>query len=133
VLPSRNGVAWFQGLYFFATGIWPLVNIASFQAVTGPKTDHLVTGREGDHWLVNTVGVLVISIGLTLITAAWRGNVSFEAIVLGISSAFALIAIDVVYVLRGVILPVYLVDAGIELVIVSAWLVEIVRVRRKSA
>jgi hypothetical protein len=126
-------VAWFQGLYFLATGIWPLVNIASFQAVTGPKTDHLVTGREGDHWLVNTVGALIISIGLTLITAAWRSNVSFETIVLGISSAIALITIDVVYVLRGTILPVYLGDAGIELVIVAAWLMAIVRVRVKAS
>jgi len=133
MFPSRNGVAWFQGLYFLATGIWPLVSIASFQAVTGPKTDHLVTGREGDHWLVNTVGALVISIGLTLITAAWRSNVSFETIVLGISCALALIAIDVVYVLRGAILPVYLGDAGIELVIVAAWLMAIVRVRGKAS
>ena len=29
-----------QGLYCLITGVWPLVSIDTFQAVTGPKTDH---------------------------------------------------------------------------------------------
>ncbi len=28
-----------QGVFYLATGIWPLVNIQSFEMVTGPKTD----------------------------------------------------------------------------------------------
>lgn len=28
-----------QGTFYLATGIWPLVHIESFVAVTGPKTD----------------------------------------------------------------------------------------------
>jgi hypothetical protein len=39
------------------------LNIRSFQAVTGPKTDL---------WLVQTVGVLVTVIGLTLCLATFR-------------------------------------------------------------
>jgi hypothetical protein len=85
-------IAWSQGSYFAATGIWPLISIRSFQAVTGRKTDHLVTGSEADHWLVNTVGVLVLSIGVTLLVAAWRRNVAVETAVLGVSSALALTA-----------------------------------------
>ena len=42
---------WIQGLYFAMTGLWPLINIETFQMVTGRKTDHLVTGFEADHWL----------------------------------------------------------------------------------
>jgi hypothetical protein len=35
-----------QGAYFVATGVWPLVHIRWFEAVTGPKVDK---------WLVGTV------------------------------------------------------------------------------
>jgi len=38
-----------QGVYYLLTGLWPLVSIETFQMVTGPKTDHLVTGRESDY------------------------------------------------------------------------------------
>jgi hypothetical protein len=51
-----------QGVDWLLTGIWPLVSIGTFQAVTGPKTVNLVTGLEADHWLVNTVAVLIISV-----------------------------------------------------------------------
>ena len=67
-----TGLTWLQGIYYTLTGIWPILSIQSFQMVTGPKTDHLVTGRESDHWLVMTVAVLIIAIGGTLLVAAWR-------------------------------------------------------------
>ena len=45
-----------------ATGIWPLLDIESFQDVTGSKTDL---------WLVRTVGVLVAVIdGVVLLADA---------------------------------------------------------------
>jgi hypothetical protein len=31
-------VALIQGVYFVATGVWPLVSIRTFMAITGPKT-----------------------------------------------------------------------------------------------
>src|SRR4051812_31621926 len=39
----------FQGIYYLLTGVWPLVGMATFEFVSGTKTDK---------WLVNTVGVL---------------------------------------------------------------------------
>src|SRR3954465_11874085 len=108
--PSFTALLWVQGFYYLVTGVWPLISIETFQLVTGPKTDHLVTGREGDHWLVMTVGALILSIGLALLVAAWTKNVSREAIVLAIGSAIALTAIDVIYVAREVIPPIYLAD-----------------------
>jgi len=56
-------VAFVQAWYYLVTGVWPLVNISSFQLVTGPKTDL---------WLVKTVGVLVTVISVTLLIAAYR-------------------------------------------------------------
>ncbi|WP_439631429.1 hypothetical protein [Gemmata sp.] len=110
-----------QGLYYLITGVWPLVSIETFQMVTGPKTDHLVTGRESDHWLVNTVGVLVTANALVLLLAAWRNRPTPEVALLAAGSAAGLIAIDVIYVARGVIPPVYLADAAFEAVLIAAW------------
>lgn len=115
------GVLWTQGIYFLLTGIWPLVSIRTFQMVTGPKTDNLPTGREADHWLVMGMGVLITSIALAMLVAAWRRSVSAEVVVLAIGSAVGLMAIDVIYVARGVIAPIYLLDAVIEAILLVAW------------
>src|ERR1700704_5676056 len=93
-----TGLFWVQGLYYLVTGVWPLVSIETFQMVTGPKTDHLVTGREADHWLVMTAGVLITAIAVAVLVAAWRRQNPMEVAVLAVASAFGLTAIDVIYV-----------------------------------
>jgi hypothetical protein len=115
-------IAWVQGAYYFSFGLWPLVSIRTFEAIAGEKTDNLVTGLEADHWLVYTVGLLIAVIGATLLLSAWRNSVSLETAVLGGASALTLGAIDVVYVARQTILPIYLADAGIEVIFVVGWL-----------
>jgi hypothetical protein len=103
---------WVQGLYYLATGVWPLVSLDTFEMVTGPKTDH---------WLVKTVGVLIVAVSLALLCGAWRKRTVAEVIVLALASAVVLTAIDVVYVTRGVIPPIYLLDAAAEVVLVGGW------------
>lgn len=105
-------VALVQGIVYVLTGVWPLVHMASFLAVTGPKTDL---------WLVNTVGVLVAVIGAVLLTAVGRGLPRIEIRLLGAASAAALAAIDIYYVTAGVIWPIYLADAVFEIVLAAAW------------
>jgi hypothetical protein len=102
-----------QGVYFLGTGLWPLVHIESFLAVTGPKTDL---------WLVYTVGVLVAVIGMALCVAAYRDQVNGPVIVLAIGSAAGLAAIDVTFVRRGVISRIYLADAALESLLILLWL-----------
>jgi hypothetical protein len=104
--------AWVQGVYFLFTGIWPIVHIRSFMAVTGPKVDL---------WLVKTVGVIVTAIGATICLAVWRREVSSQTMFLATASAAGLMAIDVIYVLKGRISPIYLADAAVELVLVGGW------------
>src|SRR5437762_11285588 len=103
-----TGLLWVQGLYYLGTGLWPLLSIETFQMVTGPKTDHLVTGREADHWLVMTVGVVITATAVALLVAAWRRQQPREAAVLAVTSALGLTGIDVIYVVRQVIAPIYL-------------------------
>jgi hypothetical protein len=114
---------WAQGLYYFVTGVWPLVSVESFQRVTGPKSDHLIAKAptQADHWMLNTISGLIIAISLVLLTAAWRRRPSLEVGLLGALSAAALATIDVVYVSRDTIRPIYLADAAVEAVIIAAW------------
>lgn len=101
-----------QGLYFFLTGVWPLVSLCTFEAVTGPKVDD---------WLVKTVGVLIAVIGAVLTVAGIRDHVSEEVAFLAGGSALGLAGIDVWYDARRVIPPIYLLDAAAEAVIIGLW------------
>jgi hypothetical protein len=108
----HNALAIGQGVYFAATGIWPIVDMRSFEAVTGPKVDK---------WLVRTVGVLVAAIGGALISAGARRAVTPEIAGLAIGSAAGLGLIDVIYASRGRISKIYLADAAAEAAVITAW------------
>jgi hypothetical protein len=103
-------VIFLQGIYFIITGMWPLLHIHSFLAVTGDKTDI---------WLVKMVGLLAATIGIYLIYSVRQQ----PAKLLGILSAFSFGMIDVYYVYRNTISPIYLVDAFIELILLILLLV----------
>ncbi len=102
-----------HGLFYAATGFWPIVSIKTFQLVTGPKRDL---------WLVKTAGALITVIGGVLTLAGLRRRVTPEIQTLGVGSALGLTAIDLVYYRRGVLGPVYLLDAVAELGLASGWL-----------
>ncbi|HZJ52586.1 MAG TPA: hypothetical protein VFD38_00485 [Myxococcaceae bacterium] len=107
-----QAVAAGQGAYFLLAGVWPLVSLKTFYAVTGPK-------RDG--WLVQTVGSLIASIGTTLLLGARRRTVSSEVRWLGASSAAALMAVDVMFVRSRRIPRIYLADAALELGLLAGW------------
>jgi hypothetical protein len=101
-----------QGMFYVATGLWPIIHLRSFERVTGPKVDK---------WLVRTFGGLVAAVGTTLIVGAFDKQPSKALRVLGIGSALALGAADLVYSLRGRISKVYLGDAAAEGAIAATW------------
>jgi hypothetical protein len=101
-----------QGLYYTATGVWPLVSIGTFQKVTGPKNDL---------WLVKTVGVLVSVTGGVLMTAGRRRQTTPEIPLLAVGSAAGLAAIDITYVAKKQISPIYLLDALAEVALIVCW------------
>lgn len=105
-------LAHLQALIYVATGVWPLVHIRSFEAVTGPKADR---------WLVKTVGALVTTTGLALALAGRRQRFAPEVVLIAAGNAAALAAIDVVYVAKRRIRPVYLLDAAAEIALLAAW------------
>ena len=109
---SAPALALIQGLFYVATGLWALVDLNSFMAVTGPKTDL---------WLVKTVGVLVTVIGAVLLLAWRRSQVGAEVVLLAAGSALSLAAIDVIYVSNRTIAPIYLLDAVAEAGLALLW------------
>jgi hypothetical protein len=111
----RHGrtLALVQGVYFAASGVWPLVHMRSFERVTGPKVDK---------WLVRTVGVLVVVIGGVLSASAIRRRLPGETVALAAGTAAGLAAIDTIYAGKGRISRVYLADAVVEAALVGLWL-----------
>ena len=103
-----------QGAYYVASGLWPVLNLASFYFVTGPK-------REG--WLVRTFGLLVAAIGFVLLRARHPGD-RHVARRVATASGLALAVADTAFVLRGRIRPVYLADAAAEAALVLAHVAE---------
>jgi hypothetical protein len=101
----------FQGFYFAATALWALIDIDSFMLVTGPKTDI---------WLVKTMSLLILAIGITLLASVFCKRAVLDLAVL---SALFLGVAEIYYVLTNQIARIYLVDALIEFVIIIAYAV----------
>jgi energy-converting hydrogenase Eha subunit E len=112
-----------QAAYYILTGAWPLLHMASFEAVTGPKVDD---------WLVKMVGLLAATIGVTLALAVRASRWSAEVRALAILSALSFAAIDVRYALSGRISPIYLADAAVELLLVAFLAGATVSARRRA-
>jgi hypothetical protein len=120
---TRRATALLQGSYYVLAGAWPLASMDTFEAVTGPKTDD---------WLVHTVGVLVIVIGAVLLTAAMQRSVGAPVLLLALASAAGLAAIEFFYVLRGVIWPIYMLDAVGEVALIALWTIAVFRDRKDT-
>ena len=107
----RRRLLAFQSGYYGVTGIWPILHLPSFEAITGPKIDD---------WLVHMVGLLALVIGVVLGSATVRNRVrSPEVVLLAVTSAAAFAAIDLWYGLSGRISPIYLADAALQICLIA--------------
>lgn len=120
---ALNIVAWLQGIYYFVTGIWPLIHMPSFVWITGPKVDY---------WLVRMVALLIVSISLTILSAAYHKRVSTEIIILSIASIISFCLIDFYYAWVDRISGIYVADAFAEIGLLLLWIFAIARTRRKN-
>jgi hypothetical protein len=111
-----------QGGFYLAAGMWPLLHRSSFERVTGPKTDF---------WLARTVGALLAVMGAAMLIGAARDEATAETRTLALGTAGAVTAIDAVYVKRGRIAPIYLLDAATQVGLIGAWMATMLRGRPK--
>lgn len=98
--------------YDVVGGIWALFGIESFQKVTGRKTDV---------WLVKTVALLILVVGVMIGSAGIRKRVTPEVAGVAVGSGAALTAIDVYYASRGRISKVYLLDGLANAILIVGW------------
>ena len=115
MLPRRiyRSLIWVQGVYTLLTALWGLIDIVSFMAVTGPKTDI---------WLVKTVSVLLVAIAVVLLSFLWVQSDPLPAILLGLLTSAGLAAIDFYYTGREVISWVYVLDGIGESLFALVWI-----------
>lgn len=108
-----NLIAILQGSFWALTGIWPMLHLDSFLWVTGPKKDI---------WLLYTVSILILVIGLVLLISGIRRTVTQEIKWLGIGGALGLTFIDVYYSSTNTIADIYRYDAIAEVGLAVLWL-----------
>jgi hypothetical protein len=101
-----------NGVYWVVSGVWPILHIRSFEAVTGPKVDR---------WLVKAVAALITVVGAGLVQGARNDRVTPELETVAIGSALGLTAVDLVYVAKRRISPIYLLDAIVHTALAVAW------------
>lgn len=106
-------IALIQSIFYLVTGLWPIFHMKSFEIVSGEKTDK---------WLVKTVGGLISLIGIVLLLSR-RDSARREHRALAMGAAAWLTGVDVYYVLRRRISPIYLADALTESLLLGAWVV----------
>jgi hypothetical protein len=92
-----------QALYYLVTGLWPILHLRSFMAVTGRKTEP---------WLVQTFGALLGAVGISMPASRDQRGSSAR---LGIACALTLAASEAVFVAKGRIRAIYLIDGVVEL------------------
>jgi len=110
---GRPFVLTVQAMFYVVSGLWSIVSIDSFMRVTG---------RKRDVWLVKTVGVLTVVLGVALGLGGCRGRPSREVSFLAVGSAAGFAVIDNIYVFKGTISRVYLIDACLQTAFIVAFL-----------
>jgi len=111
--PPAARVAMAHGAYMLGMGLWPIVSLKTFEAVTGPKL-------EG--WLTKGVGACLANIGAALGAAGARGKVARELRMMGATTALSFATMDFWYAgFRRRISRVYLLNGMAQLGFAAAW------------
>jgi len=120
MLSSMRAVLGTQAAYYVAAGAFPLVSRRAFERVTGPKRDW---------WLVQMVGLLAVTIGLSIGVGLRTEPASAETVALSLLSATSFATIDLVYGLKRKISPIYLADAAVEAALIYSTVTVLARLR----
>ncbi|MGH9889746.1 MAG: Rieske 2Fe-2S domain-containing protein, partial [bacterium] len=100
-----------QGAYYVATGLWPVLHLRSFEAVTGRK-------KHG--WLIRALGGAIAAVGAALLTSEVATPRRAPRLGLGAAVALGLAGVFLVATRRGS--RAYLADAAVEAGFAAAWL-----------
>lgn len=94
-------------------GLWPILHMGSFEAVTGQKYDR---------WLVKFAGWFFVIAGLQL----WFAANLTQVIILGVGTAVITAGADIYYsIIKNRISRIYLLDVVPELLFATAWTIHV--------
>jgi glycine/D-amino acid oxidase-like deaminating enzyme/nitrite reductase/ring-hydroxylating ferredoxin subunit len=100
-----------QGAYYVATGLWPVLHLRSFEAVTG---------RKRNAWLIRALGGLIATVGTALLTDDIAGPGRARRLGLGAAVALGLTGLYLTVSRRGS--RSYVAEVAIEAGFAAAWL-----------
>lgn len=100
-----------QGAYYVATGLWPVLHLRSFEAVTGRK-------KHG--WLIRALGGAIAAVGAALLSNEFAAPHRAPRLGLGAAVALGVAGMFLVATRRGS--PAYIADAAVEAGFAAAWL-----------
>lgn len=100
-----------QGIYYVATGLWPLVHLGSFEAITGPKVDRFT---------LRSTALLIVIVGALLMLASRKNNPDPGFTALGAATAVGLASVEAVHVRK--VRPVYRLEAIGEIMLAASLL-----------
>ena len=109
-----------QSVYTLITAVWPLVHLRSFMQVTGYKVDQ---------WLVITVSLLLLAIGVCLLLELRAAKPSLPVAVLALLTACGMAFVDFYYALNDRIRDIYMADGVVEVVFIVCWLLVLAKWR----
>lgn len=101
-----------HGAYLLIGGLWPLVHMPSFEAVTGPKAEH---------WLVRSVAGMLVVIAVVLLVQLRKHRVEASAVVVAMGASLTLGVVGIITAAQGVIDPIYICDGTLHLLFVALW------------
>lgn len=99
--------------YLLFGGGWPLLSLATFEAVTGPKEED---------WLVRSVALLLVVAGIILLRQR-TAPIERSAVELALGTSLSLGAVAVISAAGGWVSPVYFADGTMHLLFAGAWAV----------
>jgi hypothetical protein len=82
----------------------------------------LVTGYKTDIWLVKTVGAILVSVSLCMVTHLFIRTDHLPVVILSACSSLAFISIDFYYALNDIISDIYLADGFAQIIFLSGWI-----------
>jgi len=101
-----------QGLYYFVTGLWPLLSFATYQSMTG------IAATGG---MAQMFGVSLVIMAIVIAMASIRQAVSLEILVLAVGSGAVIALAEFVLVAQRILPKVYLIDMVARIVLIGLW------------
>lgn len=108
---SARHISLFQAAHYILTGLWAVLHLRSFEALTGKKQDR---------WLVRSTGLMIATVGSYFLMAGVQGP-SPRTRWFGMLFPAALATADVCWAWRSTRAKAYLADALVAGIVIGAW------------